>query len=42
MLTHCGHLRAPSGQNLMDIALVADIKENLVFRCFEYPVKCDR
>ena len=31
-----------SGQELVDIALVADIENELVFRCVEHPVQCNR
>ena len=31
-----------SGEEFVDIALVADIENKLVFRCVEHPVQCNR
>ena len=42
MLAHCGHPVAPASQDLVDIALMAHIKKNLIFWGFENSVKCNR
>ena len=42
VLAHGVHLPAASRQDLVDVALMADIKEDLVGGCVEDPVECDR